>query len=73
MIAIGRARRCSLYFKDSFRTRLGLSYSEVDDLQIVRILWISWDGSIANRRGYGEILLSAWEKLDTKEVDIVLG
>lgn len=41
--------------------------------EFVQVLWVSWDGNIAYRRGLGRIWEKAWEREETKEIDIVLG
>ena len=41
--------------------------------EYVTVLWVEWDGVIAFRRTCGSIEREAWEALDLKEIDLVLG
>lgn len=51
----------------------GLDYEDGRQQPQVEVLWITWEGDVAYRRGTGQIPLSKWTALDAKEVEIVLG
>ncbi|KAK8879681.1 HET-domain-containing protein [Apiospora arundinis] len=37
------------------------------------VLWIEWEGSVAFRRGMGRVSVDAWDSLEFKEIDLILG
>ena len=39
----------------------------------IQVLWISWDGNIAYRKGVGRIWKKKWEEMEAKKINIVLG
>jgi hypothetical protein len=39
----------------------------------IQVLWVSWEGSIAYRRGLGRIWEKAWKQEENREIKIVLG
>lgn len=41
--------------------------------EFIQVLWVSWEGSIAYRRGLGRIWEKAWKLEETSEIQIVLG
>lgn len=48
------------------RPRCGALY------EFYNVLWISWDGNIAYRRGAGRVMRESWEAMSLKEVFLIL-
>jgi hypothetical protein len=37
------------------------------------VLWIEWEDGIAYRKGLGRVFKEAWDRMETEEIDLVLG
>jgi hypothetical protein len=47
--------------------------SEKDCFEFYNVLWIEWKDVVAYRKALGRVIKPAWDKLDLKIIDVVLG
>lgn len=48
----------------------------IDDKDVCtfyNILWVEWINGVAYRRGVGRVIRTAWESMEKKDVELILG